>query len=511
VGGSGPQLSIVVATGAREGIGRLAAHLPAAGQGIGDVQVVEHPVVEDDVGRCWNRAAERATGEILLFIRGDARPAANLATDHLAAHRAQAAALVLGELGAVCAEGVPRAGEFCGQTLSLRRTDFLTSGGFMEGLPWGAEAELALRLGGLGFSLVRLANPVGEGDPPRGVLELAAERAKAGKGSVELYRRVPGILPEVELAEFRDESPRALLLRRLLLAVGGPIWPAALLQRLIPAGEQRVRWRRFVRSYFFWRGVWQAIPDRDARRRLVHPPVILMYHAIGGSSESASCYITGVHRFAAQMAWLKWAGYRVIGLDSLMEFRRRHKFPPARSVVITFDDGYADNHDLALPVLLRRRFPATFFLVSDCVGTVNRWDSAGELAGRTLLSWDQVRAMLDAGMEVGGHSRRHHALPDLGDVALASEVAGCREDLERCLGRPVRAFAYPYGRVNGAVCRAVEAAGFGGACCSQAGVCEPRVPDLLLRRVEVRGTDSLIRFARGIRRGGIVRPGPRMA
>jgi peptidoglycan/xylan/chitin deacetylase (PgdA/CDA1 family) len=442
---------------------------------------------------------------VLLFARDDARPAGHLVSEHLRLHRTHPRALALGVLGDPPGSGVPRPVEFCGQTMSVRRSDLRAVGGFAEGLEWGTEADLAFRLAGLGVSLIRLPRSVGEREWPVGLRRLAAEQAAAGRGSVELYRRIPALLPELELAAFGDAGQTALLLRRALLALGRPVWPLALLTPFVPPGEPRRRWRRFVDSYLYWRGVWQALPHRGTRRRLAHGPVILMYHAIGRPAEPSSCYVTGVRRFAAHMAWLRLAGYRVIGLNTLLDFRRRHELPPPRSVVLTFDDGYADNHDLALPVLRRWRFPATFFLVSDCIGSVNHWDAAGELAGRPLLSWTQIRAMMESGMDVGAHTRRHAALPELGDGALEDEVAGCRVELERGLGRPVRAFAYPYGQLDETSRRAVENAGYDGACCSRPGVCDPFIPDLLLRRVEVRGTDSLARFALGVWRGAVRR------
>jgi peptidoglycan/xylan/chitin deacetylase (PgdA/CDA1 family) len=226
-----------------------------------------------------------------------------------------------------------------------------------------------------------------------------------------------------------------------------------------------------------------------------------MYHAVGAEGEAPGCYLVPIARFRRQLAWLAWRGYRVIGLEELLAYRRRRELPPARSVIITFDDGYADNRALALEALRQHGFRATFFLVSGCIGARNSWDTAGELAGRHMLSWDDVRALLDAGMEVGAHTRTHPALPELTDSTRESEVAGSKRDLEAALARPVRTFAYPYGRLDAATADAVGASGFEAACCSHSGVNDPAVPTLLLRRVEVQGTDSLTRFALATHRG----------
>jgi peptidoglycan/xylan/chitin deacetylase (PgdA/CDA1 family) len=145
--------------------------------------------------------------------------------------------------------------------------------------------------------------------------------------------------------------------------------------------------------------------------------------------------------------------------------------------------------------------PGTFFLVSARLGGTNAWDSDGELAGRRLLSAEQAREMQDAGMELGGHTRHHAPLSEIAETALEDEVAGCRADLAQVLGKPAPSFAYPYGKMSPAASAAVERAGFLGAVCSRSGFNDPAAPDYALRRIEVRGTDSLATFARAVRLG----------
>jgi peptidoglycan/xylan/chitin deacetylase (PgdA/CDA1 family) len=194
-------------------------------------------------------------------------------------------------------------------------------------------------------------------------------------------------------------------------------------------------------------------------------------------------------------------------LDEILDHRRRHQLPPARAVAITFDDGYQDNHRLAFPRLRRRGIRATFFLVS--AWDRNGWDGDGELADRPLMSWPEVRDMASAGMQIGAHTRRHRALPDLPAVEQYEEIAGSREDLERELGIPVLIFAYPYGRLDGTTVRLAEQAGFVASCCSRSGPIEPTVPEHTLPRLEVRGTDTLLQFALSVWRRG--RPSRKVA
>ena len=92
-------------------------------------------------------------------------------------------------------------------------------------------------------------------------------------------------------------------------------------------------------------------------------------------------------------------------------------------------------------------------------------------------------------------------LSEIAEAALEDEVAGCRAELVQALGRPVASFAYPYGSMSPAAVAAVERAGFLGAVCSRSGFNDPAVPDYALRRLEIRGSDSLATFARAVRRG----------
>jgi peptidoglycan/xylan/chitin deacetylase (PgdA/CDA1 family) len=227
-----------------------------------------------------------------------------------------------------------------------------------------------------------------------------------------------------------------------------------------------------------------------------------MYHAIGKAGEPAGRYIVPAKRFGRQLAWLRASGHRILALEDLLRHRRSHQLPPARAVVLTFDDGYRDNHHLAWPMLRRRGAPATMFLVTQCIGETNRWDSSGELAARPLLTWTEARELASGGVEIGAHTRRHPVLPDLPYDARADEIAGSRADLEGALGSPVRAFAYPYGRLDGATVEATARAGFECACSARSGRNDPGVPSHELRRLEVRGTDTLLQFALLVWRGG---------
>ena len=469
-----------------------------------------------DRWKAANAAARAATGDVLLFVPADAVVARDLPA-RVAVAGDGAARVVLGYLSPAAGShplaGVrrpagagatdPAVSEFVGQALAVPAELFRVSGGFAEDLGWGEEADLVFRLLGAGARTARLDGPAGLRTDAVTAGQVARERVAAGRGSVALYRRTPAMLPHLELGGFHAGSPPGLRLRRRLLELGGPPVPPVPRQ-LLPSRSGRDRWLRFQFDYHYWRGAGQVMRGEEWEG-LLRPPVILMYHAIGRPGEPAGRYIIPVARFRRQMRWLALRGYRVIGLEELLEYRRAFRPAPPRSVVITFDDGYADNAELAVPVLHSFGFRGTFFVVSEAIGEWNGWDRRGELAGRAMISREAARAMVQSGMEVGAHTRTHPVLPELSDERVADELGGSRQDLEDALDLPTRTFAYPFGRFDDRIAAAVAAAGFEGACCSRSGPNDPVVPTLRLRRVEVRGTDSLLRFARSVRRGWVAR------
>jgi len=253
--------------------------------------------------------------------------------------------------------------------------------------------------------------------------------------------------------------------------------------------------------YAYWKGAHKSLPG-PLWRSLFEPPVVVMYHAFAIDGEAASRYVVTGARFRRQMQLLRLSRRRVISLSELARHRAEGTVPPPRSVVITLDDGYRDNLEVAAPILARGGFPATVFVVSGTIGGVNRWDSGhAPLAGRPMLSAGDLRALCGLGLEIGAHTRSHRMLRGLPAGLADDEIAGSRADLEALLGAPVEAFSYPYGAVDAAAEVAVARAGMTLAVSVDPGRNGPAVARLRLRRVEIRGDWSLARFWLAIRFG----------
>jgi peptidoglycan/xylan/chitin deacetylase (PgdA/CDA1 family) len=203
-----------------------------------------------------------------------------------------------------------------------------------------------------------------------------------------------------------------------------------------------------------------------------------MYHSI---SDPSLPHAVDRGLFAQQMALLAARGYRGLGVTDALAG------PGPRSIVLTFDDGYADNLLTALPILQRHGFRATVFVVTDFV------NAGATPYQHASLTWEQCRELQRAGIEVGSHTCTHPDLRQLSGTELAQEVAGSRAAIEEKLGTPTRTFAYPFGYLDEGVAGAVRAAGYEAACAVRL----PRdMPEdsFTLQRIGITKNDTMLRY-----------------
>jgi peptidoglycan/xylan/chitin deacetylase (PgdA/CDA1 family) len=182
--------------------------------------------------------------------------------------------------------------------------------------------------------------------------------------------------------------------------------------------------------------------------------------------------------------------FRVVSLGELLGKLRRGDDVSCH-LVITFDDGYRDNAEIAAAELARRGLPGCFFIATAFIGTdhVAPWDAAKGITSR-WMSWDDVRRLHEQGFEIGAHTRCHVDLGFTDGEAAAREISGSKEDLERELGTEIRLFSYPFGRrenITDANRGVVRNAGF--QCCLSAfgGVNSSGIDPFHLHRVPVSG------------------------
>ena len=192
---------------------------------------------------------------------------------------------------------------------------------------------------------------------------------------------------------------------------------------------------------------------------------ILMYHSISpAAAPRFARFAMHPQQFASQMAFLAGAGYQTMTVTEAIAAQDRRQPLQERSVVLTFDDGFADFHTTALPILQEHRLRATLYVTTGYVGGTGRWLADCDEQHRQMIGWSQLREAAAEGVEIGAHSHTHPQLDRLDATRLASEIRRPKDLLEDQLGLTVNSFAYPFGYRDRAASRAVAAAGYDNAC-----------------------------------------------
>jgi peptidoglycan/xylan/chitin deacetylase (PgdA/CDA1 family) len=221
---------------------------------------------------------------------------------------------------------------------------------------------------------------------------------------------------------------------------------------------------------------------------------ILMYHSVKDEAPEATRALSvRPSAFAQQLRHLRDHGFVGLTFGDLWSAVREGGALPERPVVLTFDDGYADLHEQALPLLLEHGFPATVFLTTGWMP-----DAGRHAAGRPLdrvLSWSQVRELAGNGIEVAAHSHSHPELDQLSDTALDDELRTSRGLIEDGIGRRVDSLAYPFGYNRARVRRCAEKAGYRRAAAVSNRAAGPGHDDFAIPRLTVRRSTTLRRFA----------------
>jgi peptidoglycan/xylan/chitin deacetylase (PgdA/CDA1 family) len=189
--------------------------------------------------------------------------------------------------------------------------------------------------------------------------------------------------------------------------------------------------------------------------------IIFCYHLLVDKVRYPGTEITPA-AFEAQMKELKDRGITVISMQDLLAWKRGEKNIPPRCAVITFDDGYKSQYEVAWPILKKYGYPFTMFIYTEGV-------RGGSLGGGGAITWEQLADMRDNGVDIEAHSATHQDLREGHTITLASpggkktrtkltgpqyeqwvqnEVVGSKQLLEQRLGIKVNCFAVPFGNYN---------------------------------------------------------------
>ena len=256
----------------------------------------------------------------------------------------------------------------------------------------------------------------------------------------------------------------------------------------------REMWKKSLLATYYY----ASLPVRAALGRYLSasgraPVMVLFYHRI--ADEYPNDWTCRYHVFARQVRWLK-RHYDLVSLGEAQE-RLRSGSNRRPAVSITFDDGYAENCQRAIPLLLDEGVPCTYFVSTRHVLEAEPFPHDVEcgvpLPPNTI---DQLRQMAAAGIEIGVHTRTHCDLGQIDNAEmLHKEVVVAGQELAAALGRPVRYFAFPYGQyanLNQLAFQTARQAGYEAICSAYGGYNFPGDDAFHLQRIHA--DDDLLRF-----------------
>lgn len=191
---------------------------------------------------------------------------------------------------------------------------------------------------------------------------------------------------------------------------------------------------------------------------------ILMYHKVIDDKRDGQHRIF-IHKdnFRSHIEFLKKKNFQFLSFKDLDDFwmeRRPLSELSRKSLIITFDDGYTNNLEHAIPVLKENRAKATIFLLADHSILSNSWDEGSEETPDSLMSLEEKKSLSPDVIEIGSHGLRHDRLPKKDDSEILSEMRVSKKILEHDLNRPVTAFAYAFGDIDSRLPRLAKEAGY---------------------------------------------------
>jgi peptidoglycan/xylan/chitin deacetylase (PgdA/CDA1 family) len=228
-------------------------------------------------------------------------------------------------------------------------------------------------------------------------------------------------------------------------------------------------------------------------RRAEAPVAIVMYHSI---SEGGHRYAITPRAFREQVRFLR-DHYPILPLRAIRDTLEARD--GQRRVAITFDDAYTDFLDNAYPVLEELGVPCTVFVPTGYIGRRNDWDTGnGALPAAGIMDEAQLARLARSPLvELGSHTVDHRSMRGLPAPEMRRQATESKRTLEELLGRPVTAFAYPYGQLHDfspATTRALAEAGYDIAVTTRWGSTNSAEKVLSLRRIsfdEDDGPDEL--------------------
>ena len=230
--------------------------------------------------------------------------------------------------------------------------------------------------------------------------------------------------------------------------------------------------------------------------------LVLLYHNIGPlpRGRALAPHHLPEARFRAHLRSLQRAGHTFLTAPQALDWLDGTYAGLPHPTLVTFDDGLADLHTYALPILRELDVPALLFMAAAFVGGVSAWMPRSEHRGNPMLSWEQLRELQAGGVTIGSHTLSHAHLTEIPATEAVREVQESQRVLEANLGTPVEALGYPFGEFNPVVEQVVRDAGYRAAFSTILGMNTPETDHFALRRVNIRRWSYLPMFRKKLKR-----------
>jgi glycosyltransferase involved in cell wall biosynthesis/peptidoglycan/xylan/chitin deacetylase (PgdA/CDA1 family) len=472
---------VVVVDGSTDGTAQALRELPAPCP----LRIIEQPNCGPSAAR--NNGIQAAKGDWVLFLDDEIICGAHLLRQHVEAHAEPQPLVAFGPIS-IAPETPPSILKYATEVWyqkyyahlnsqgglkwpeddylisnsSVPRATLMTCGGFDENMPAKEDYELGLRLWKMGVRFRYLPQARAYEFYVKPIRYVLRNDGKGfGRTEVLLSRKHPDYRPYSTLAVLGKIVGWKRLWKRFY--VGLPVAPVGLLLPPIWICDKLCRFPRMQRAGHHLLGVGRGVVEfrsaareagswRALQREFGMRLPVLLYHHVGplrpGSVPGLS---VSPESFERHVHWLARRGYQGICPSDWLRWRREGKGLPDKPVLLTFDDGYADLVEHALPVLRRYGFGAAVYVVTGQLGGTNAWDEAQGFGTLRLMTAEQIRHWATQGIEFGAHGRTHADLTTLSSQDLSEEVVGSGKDLASLLGTRVVSFAYPYGFHNPAV------------------------------------------------------------
>jgi peptidoglycan/xylan/chitin deacetylase (PgdA/CDA1 family) len=224
---------------------------------------------------------------------------------------------------------------------------------------------------------------------------------------------------------------------------------------------------------------------------------VLMYHRVlleKPEKESRWHYVT-VSEFRKQMNMIDKLGYTPITFSDYQLSIEGKLTLPSKPIILSFDDGYLDTFENAIPILLELNMRAVIFVMGNRNLKSARWDELNDSESCPLMSDEQIKKVQKFGFEIGAHSLNHQALTDLSERNIVFEVTRAKEAIEEVIESSIQTFSYPYGSVNERVKKIVSESGFLFACGVYSGSAKFSQSMMDFRRLAVNQDTSWLKFS----------------